>query len=284
MTAREPDPGSRDPRGGSDASPGTRSSSTLGFVELDRGESLSERVANRLLETIVSAQLGPGDRLPSERLLADQFAVSRTVIREAVRSLAGQGIIEARPGRGLTVTAVKASAVRQSLSLFVQGNDSIDYPKVHEVRALLEVQVAGLAARRVTDGEIEQLRDVCDRMEAVLDDNEAASRYDVEFHRMLAAITRNELYELLLDAVADPLLKIRRETFTLPGRAGVALAAHRLILGCVEARDVSAARRQMGAHLRDVERTWERFVAKSDGADTASSSRRRSVPVEELSR
>jgi GntR family transcriptional repressor for pyruvate dehydrogenase complex len=131
----------------------------------------------------------------------------------------------------------------------------------------------------VTDGEIEQLRDVCDRMEVVLDDNEAASRYDLEFHRMLAAITHNELYELLLDAVAAPLLKIRRETFTLPGRAGVALDAHRLILDCVTARDAAAARREMRAHLRDVEQTWERFV-KGDRRGTASSARRRSAPVE----
>jgi GntR family transcriptional repressor for pyruvate dehydrogenase complex len=267
--------------GGSEALPATGSASPFGFDELDRGERLSDRVANRLLETIVSRGLGPGDRLPSERLLAKQFGVSRTVIREAVRLLTGKGIIAARPGHGLAVTAVEASAVSQSLSLFVHGNDSIDYPKVHEVRAMLEVQVVALAARRATDGEIEQLRQVCDRMEVVLEDNEAASRNDLEFHRMLAAATHNELYEVLLDAVAAPLMEIRRETFTLPGRAGVALAAHREILGCVAAGDVSAARRQMRAHLRDVERTWERMVTKGDRRDTAPPARRRSVPVQD---
>ena len=278
MTSRVRELGSP---GGSGSLPEAGSASHFGFDELDRGERLSDRVANHLLETIVSRGLGPGDRLPSERLLAEQFAVSRTVIREAVRLLTGKGIIAARPGHGLTVTAVEASAVSQSLSLFVHGNDSVDYRKVHEVRAMLEVHVAGLAARRVTEGEVEKLGEVCDRMEVVLKDVEVASRYDLEFHRMLAVATHNELYELLLNAVAAPLMKVRRATFALPGRAGVALAAHREILGCVAAGDVSAARRQMRAHLRDVERTWEWMVTRGDRMDTAPPARRRSVPAQD---
>lgn len=232
------------------------------FDQLSRKERLSDRVANRLLESIVARGLLPGDRLPTERDLAEQFAVSRTVVREAVRSLAGKGIIEARPGRGLTVAAVDAAAVRQSLRLYIHGSSSIDYRRMHEVRATLEVQVAGLAAERATAAEIGQLGEICDRMEAVLHENEAASQADVDFHRVLAASTHNELFEVLLDAASGPLMEIRRETFTLHGRAAVALAAHREILGRVAARDSSGARRQMRAHLKDVERVWERLVTE----------------------
>jgi GntR family transcriptional repressor for pyruvate dehydrogenase complex len=238
------------------------------FERLDRGERLSDRVANRLLDAIVSRGLRPGDRLPSERDLAEQFSVSRTVVREAVRSLAGKGIIDARPGRGLTVAAVDAAAVTQSMSLFLHGSSSIDYRKVHEVRAMLEVQIAGLAAQRATDEEIQRLEEVCDQMATVLEDTEAASREDVAFHRILAGSTHNELYDLLLDAVAAPLLQIRRETFMLPGRAAVALAAHRDILRHVAAGNATGARGQMRSHLADVDRVWG-LLAVTDGPTAA---------------
>jgi len=230
------------------------------FERLDRDERLSDRVANRLLDAIVSRGLRPGDPLPSERELAEQFSVSRTVVREAVRSLAGKGIIEARPGRGLTVAAVDAAAVTQSMSLFLHGSSSIDYRKVHEVRAMLEVHIAGLAAQRATDEEIRRLEEICNRMATVLEDTEAASRDDIAFHRILAESTHNELYDLLLDAVAAPLMEIRRETFMLPGRIAVALAAHRDILRHVAARDATGSRGRMRAHLEDVEQVWEQLA------------------------
>ena len=232
----------------------------IAFAQLDREDRLSDRVANELLDTIVSRRLRPGDRLPTERELAEQFGVSRTVVREAVRSLAGKGIIDARPGRGLTVAAVEAAAVRQSFRLYVHGSSSIDYRKVHEVRAMLEVHVASLAGRRATAGELEELGSVCDSMESVLDDNEAASREDLQFHRALAMSTHNELYVLLLDAIGDSLMEIRRETFRIHGRAAVALAAHRDILQSVASRDAGGARRKMRVHLQDVERVWERLA------------------------
>lgn len=239
------------------------------FDPLSRDVRLSDRVANQLLDSIVSGGLRPGDRLPSERDLAQQFAVSRTVVREAVRSLAGKGIIEARSGRGLTVAAVDASAVGQSMTLYLHGSSSIDYPKVHEIRAMLEVQIAGLAAERASNAEIEHLTGICDRMETVLEDAGAASREDLEFHRILALSTHNELFDLLLNAVGGPLLEIRRETFALEGRPAVALASHREILGQVAARDVAGARRAMRRHLQDVEEVWERLMAVGFGSATS---------------
>lgn len=239
------------------------------FAPLDRGDRLSDRVARELLDTIVSRKLRPGDRLPTERELAEQFGVSRTVVREAVRSLAGKGIIDGRPGRGLTVAAVEASAVRQSFTLYLHGSSSIDYRKVHEVRAILEVQVAGLAARRATTGELDELASLCDSMEAVVEDNEAASREDVEFHRALATSTHNELYVLLLDSIGDSLMEIRRETFRIPGRAAVALTAHRDILRAVASRDRAGACREMRAHLQDVERLWEHLATVEASGQTS---------------
>src|SRR5687768_18134604 len=115
------------------------------FGQVTREPRLSDKVADMMLETILSRRLEVGDRLPSERELGEQFGVSRTVVREAVRALVAKGVIEVRSGSGLRVAAVDAAAVTESMSLYMRGG-TLDFEKVHEVRALLEVHIAGIAA------------------------------------------------------------------------------------------------------------------------------------------
>ncbi len=226
------------------------------FPRVTREPRLSDKVANLLLDTIITRRLEPGERLPSERELGEQFGVSRTVIREAVRALAAKGVIEVRTGSGLRVAAVDSSTVSESMSLFLRGSSTLDYPKVHEVRAMLEVEVAGLAAERATDEDIAQMREICMRMEAE-DDVEAASLHDVEFHRAIARGTHNELHLLLLDSIGEALIEIRRENL-IAGSGPDTIAAHREILERIAARDRDGARRAMRAHLENVEEHWRR--------------------------
>ena len=228
------------------------------FPRVTRERRLSDKVADLLLEGIIARRLKPGERLPSERELGEQFGVSRTVIREAVRALAAKGVIDVRTGSGLRVAAVHPSTVSESMSLFLRGS-TLDYPKVHEVRAMLEVEMAGLAAQRATDEDIAELRGVCARMEAETD-VEAASRHDVEFHRAIARATHNDLHLLLLDSIGDALIEIRREN--LAGGSGPdTLASHREILERIAARDSEGARQAMRAHLENVEEHWRRRTA-----------------------
>ena len=120
---------------------------------------MSDKVADTMLETILSQGLQAGDQLPSERELGEQFGVSRTVVREAVRALVAKGVIEVRSGSGLRVAAVDAAAVTESMSLFLRGG-SFGFEQVHEVRALLEVHIARLAAERRTDVDLRRLREM----------------------------------------------------------------------------------------------------------------------------
>jgi len=85
------------------------------FALVAREPRLSDKVAERMLETILSNRLNVGDRLPSERELGEQFGVSRTVVREAVRALVAKGVIEVRSGSGLRVAAVDAESVRETM-------------------------------------------------------------------------------------------------------------------------------------------------------------------------
>jgi GntR family transcriptional repressor for pyruvate dehydrogenase complex len=231
------------------------------FETLDRERRLSDRVADELLETILSCEMQTGDRLPSERDLAEQFGVSRTVVREAVRSLAAKGAVEARSGSGLRVAAVDASVVSLSMRLFIRSNGGLDYAKVNEVRMALETSIAAAAAERATPNDLEVLDALHERMVDVIDDVEQASLADVEFHRAIARSTHNELYLVMLDSIRETMLNIRRATIGLHGRK--ALRYHRKILERITAHDVEGAREAMSEHLLDAKRLWERVQAKS---------------------
>jgi GntR family transcriptional regulator, transcriptional repressor for pyruvate dehydrogenase complex len=226
------------------------------FPRVEREPRLSDKVADLLLGSIMSRGLQPGDRLPSERELGEQFGVSRTVVREAVRALAAKGVIDARTGSGLRVAAVDAAAVSESISLYLRGG-ALEYPKVHQVRKLLEVEIAALAAERSVDEDFERMEEICAEMEAAIEqDVERASRLDLEFHRAIAKATGNELYLLLLDSIGEALLEVRRGNLQT-GAGDETLRAHRAILVAIRARDREEARRAMATHLDQVERHWE---------------------------
>jgi GntR family transcriptional repressor for pyruvate dehydrogenase complex len=209
-----------------------------------------------MLKTIMSKRLRVGDRLPSERELGQQFGVSRTVVREAVRVLVAKGVIEVRSGSGLRVAAVDAAAVSESIGLYLRGG-SLEYGKVHEVRRLLEVEIAGLAAERATSDDVALMRGICERMERAVGKNvEEASRLDLEFHRAIARSTDNELYLLLLDSVGEALLDIRRGNLQT-GAGAETIRLHLEILESIAARNPAAARDAMANHLDHVERHWK---------------------------
>jgi GntR family transcriptional repressor for pyruvate dehydrogenase complex len=233
------------------------------FQEMSRGARLSDRVADHILQVVSSRGLMPGDRLPSERELAGQFGVSRTVIREAIRSLVGKGIVEAHVGLGLRVTAVGVSNVQESVSLFLRGVDGFDYGQVHEVRGMVEVGVAGLAALRATPDDLSALEQSCRDLElADINDIEAAAKADFEFHRLLARAAHNQLCLAMLDAISQPLMGIRWRQLGPGGRNQPALASHREILSLVARHDARGARAAMRSHLADVERAWEQGLGR----------------------
>ena len=224
------------------------------FEQVTREPRLSDKVADMMLETILSRRLAVGDRLPSERELGEQFGVSRTVVREAVRALVAKGVIEVRSGSGLRVAAVDAAAVSESMSLYVHGG-GIDFERVHEVRTMLEVHIAGLAAERAGPEDVERLSAVHERMQREAGNVDAAARDDLEFHRVIARATHNDLFLLLMDSIGASLIDIRRENLG-SGSAPLTLAQHERILDRIAAHDPDGARVAMSDHLDGVAEFW----------------------------
>ena len=247
---------------------GTDSPPRGAFIEVVRELPLADRVAQQLLDSIVAGTLKPDDLLPSERELCVLFGVSRTVVREALRSLAAKGMLaSARSGRGIRVVAVDTKIVADSLHLYLRGIGGVDYTSVHEVRTLLERRIVRLAAERATGEQIEELRRVLDRMKTA-SDLEAASIEDLAFHRAISEMTANPLFPVLLDSIRGVLLEIRRATLGVPGRSAEVLGYHERILERIAERDPEGAEREMKEHLLESYRLW----------DTAGPTRRKIAP------
>jgi GntR family transcriptional repressor for pyruvate dehydrogenase complex len=229
------------------------------FGQVARDPSLADKVVQEITEAIVSGRLSAGQRLDSERELAEQFGVSRTVIREAVRSLVGQGLVETRAGRGVIVAAIGDDTVSRSMSLYLRSNPTIDYGDVHEVRSGLEIEIAGLAAVRADEEDLRQLHALNDTLaDLTAADAERAAHLDVEFHMAIAAATKNPLYKVLLASIGDVLLEVRRAAFADEKLMRYAVDAHGSILERLVAHDRTGAADAMRLHLEDAQSIWLR--------------------------
>lgn len=225
------------------------------FLPITRVPSLADKVVSLMLETITSSRLSPGDLLPSERELCEQFRVSRTVIREAVRSLVAKGLVEVHSGSGVRVAHMDGATLRESLCAFLRAGEGLDYAKVHEVRSVLEVQMVGAAASRATAAELVAMAEACESGAQAGNDIEIAVKAELLFHRTVAVASHNLLYIVLFDAIGDALVEVRQQT---PLRSSLtqAVRSHREILAAVEHGNADVARAAMASHLVSVQRFW----------------------------
>lgn len=171
--------------------------------KITRG-TLADQVADRLLEYIETQHLKPGDLLPSETSLVASFGVSRPVIREALKSLAGKGMIEIVNGKGALIRPIDNDPLR----LFFQRAMQMEYGTIlelMEVRKGLEIQSAMLAAERRDEQDLEAIRQILHAMRNHLGDLEAFTRLDVAFHLSIAAASHNTLMVALIESIRDAL-------------------------------------------------------------------------------
>ena len=235
---------------------------------------LVDRVVAGLTGTI-RAELSPGARLPSEADLAGTYAVSRLTVREAVKVLAGRGLLEVARGRRAVVRKPDGAAFGDLLAIATQ-HDAKSFFDLMEVRQALEVQSASLAAKRASRaglaaiaGALLGMRQAVGAIETGPDRStaeQAFNRADVGFHEALALSSGNRMLALFLEAMSAPLADSFR--MSTRGRAirgqthAATLSAHQAIHDAVSAGDSRAAAQAMRAHLRDAERDLRAAFAR----------------------
>jgi DNA-binding FadR family transcriptional regulator len=226
-----------------------------------------EHIVAQIEQRILSGELRHGDRLGSERELAEKFGASRTAVREALKTLAQKGLVDMRPGRGTMVIDGTSRAMRHSLHLMMRVEQVQNPVNLVEVREILEPEIAVLAATRATPEDIAALRDAVAEMDRALDDADAYIAADNDFHRTLAGATRNPLILALMDSIVDLLSEQRKLIFSVAGGPQRGQVHHKGLLDMVARRDAEGARVRMRAHMRQVRDDTKRASGGPVSAD-----------------
>jgi GntR family transcriptional repressor for pyruvate dehydrogenase complex len=233
---------------------------------------LYELVAERILRDVSRGYLKPGDPLPPERALADQYAVGRSSIREAVRMLESGGVIEGA-GRGTFVVARTRNPLNQSLALLIAAHGG-DLRELFEIRKILEVETAALAADRRTEEDLVRMKAAVQEMRRGMESRDRYVDGDIQFHLAIVRASHNRIASHMMQAIRDVMRRALASIYDIPGSPQRSSAQHASILEAVVAGRPSEARERMREHLLSVERDigepLRRLTTGSPDEDSAS--------------
>lgn len=223
-------------------------------------------IAGQLEKQIRWNAFAADEKLPSERFLAQQYGVSRNVIREALRTLSERGLVEIRIGKGAYLSANRDEQIAARLGEAI-CNGTATLSEILEVREVLELTIVEKSALCSTAEDVRHLKKIFAAMEKSRSDPEHFVALDEQFHLELAPTCGNRLFVLLTNVfyhVTDQKLFSISRLF--PERIESAQTEHKEIIRSIEMHDAEAARENMRIHLRDVSEDIERMNAagKSD--------------------
>ena len=212
------------------------------------GKSLTVRVSEAMRNEIIVGQLKPGDKLPSESELMTRFGVSRTTIREAMKLLKAANIVEIKRGNG-TYVSEKTGITEDPLGLqFSERSELID--ELLEARILIEPRVVELSVLRATPEDIEELREILERIELKEINDEEYAELDVEFHKKIARCAHNDVLEKVVPVICDSIRTGSVETANAPESFKRALISHRNIFEAIVNKDIFLAQYEVERHIR----------------------------------
>ncbi len=214
-----------------------------------RQDGSTDQVIEHVRALIERGALRPGNRLPAERELATQIGVSRPTVRAGLKALSAMGVVRTRHGAG---TFIPELPELQSEPLsFLAALHGITRETMYEVRRILEVGAAGLAAERATADQLASMSEQVANLFANMHDPQAFLVHDIEFHRTVASASGNQIVASLVEMVAALYYDKRRRTAARATNRNLRDAAelHRSIYQAIRARDIERARATMNDHL-----------------------------------
>lgn len=215
-----------------------------------------EDIVQQIRTLIEAGELKQNDHLPSERDLSETFRVSRTTVREAIRTLESMKLLQSRQGDGTYVLASSEESLIQPLAVAL-FNERDDLRDIFYIRKVIEPHIAEMAAENATPQEMEELEKILREQKACIGQGENIIETDSAFHNLMVKATKNRVMERLISALID-LLKQSREKYLMEEesdkRAIKSLEGHRRVLAAIKKGDRAAARKSMLRHLEDIER------------------------------
>ena len=219
--------------------------------ETVRRNKVYEEVAKQI-ERLILKKLNPGDKLPSERELAEMLGVSRSSIRDAIRGLELMGLVEPRQGAGTIVRATSADSLLNPFANALKHRREM-VSELLDFRKMLEPPLAARAATHASNDELSEMDEILQRQESKQALGDAAVAEDAEFHYSIALASGNSVVLKVLDILMDLLRDTRERSLQVEGRPQKSLAGHRRILAAIKRHDAEAAKSAMRRHIEDVE-------------------------------
>ncbi len=221
------------------------------FAAIPRAKVYQE-VARHIERRIVE-QMKPGDLLPPERELAQMFGVSRSSVRDAIRSLESLGLVKPIQGTGTMVCDVSADTPATPLTnVLLQKRKNVG--DLLEIRKIIEPPLARRAALNASVEQVAQLESTLHRQQEKITRGELAIEQDSEFHYQIALAAHNSVALKVVDVLMDLLLESRERSLQVDGRPQKSFAGHQRILAAIQRRDPAAAETAMRRHLQEIEK------------------------------
>lgn len=227
------------------------------YKKISNQKRLSHEVANQIKTLIRTEKLKPGEKLPNEMQLTELFGVSRSTVREAVKSLASQNIIEIVRGKG-TFVSKNPGISSDPLGLEFVLNGDLPLSLI-EVRLIIEPAVARLAAERGSPADIERIGLYVHQMEDIVGRHEVGIGTELEFHRSIAEATENPVIMRIVPVIMDAIVKTYRDAPRTSADHRQALQEHIKIYEGIRERNTEKAFQAMNQHL---ENSYQRTMSK----------------------
>ncbi len=215
---------------------------------------LKSRVYELLMNMVIDGKYQENEMLPPERLLCEELGVSRTVVREAIKSLETRGILEVVHGKGVRVIPPAITDISDAFMLYLRRQHrEISMKDLVEVRFAIEPKIARYAAVNATGDEIEKVRAILDQAKLVLEELDSYVAVDLEFHLQLAYMTHNILFITILESLLIPLRRSFTQTVDVRDNWET-FREHMEIFKSIEARDAARAEELAAEHLTHVQK------------------------------
>ncbi len=211
-----------------------------------RNDRLSDKVVHEILTQIKNGSLKQGDKLPAENLLAEQFGVSRGILREALTILQSQGYIRRKPKDGTYINADAHSELVNSSVDNVLKNAT--YRELMEFREALELKMVEKVIERADESDIEEISEIFSLDEK----DESENNMDYYFHYKLAQVSRNSFFMNFIDTYYDLIYEIAKNSRKDPERQKLIFEEHMAIFEAIKARDKNAAAEAVKHHMNMV--------------------------------
>lgn len=217
---------------------------------------VTQSVARKIQAMIMSGELKPGEKVPSQRVFSETLKVSRASLREALLTLEAIGLLRTEPGRGTFVSPDRSADPRHMARW--RYSDSYPVTDVFQTRIMLEGQIAGLSANLISEAEIQQLEVETDNMERHWETGNLLANVeaDLEFHLIIASACPNRMLVDLYNSVRDRLTatQIQPIPITEPARMRDSIGEHKRIIASLRRREADATARDMESHIRNTAR------------------------------